>query len=131
MKQLTEKRIIGNKGEDIACKYLISRGFSIIERNYLRKWGEIDIIAKFKKFHFIEVKTVSRTNLRDMSAQKTSYRPEDNMHPWKLERLSRTIQTYIAEKAIAEDVWQFDVVAVYLDLDRKEAKVEYLEDIVL
>ena len=131
MKQLTEKRIIGNKGEDIACKYLISRGFSIIERNYLRKWGEIDIITKFKKFHFIEVKTVSRTNLRDMSAQKTSYRPEDNMHPWKLERLSRTIQTYIAEKAIAEDVWQFDVVAVYLDLDRKEAKVEYLEDIVL
>ncbi len=53
----TEKRILGDLGEDLACKFLLKKDFVIIERNYLRKWGEIDIIAKKNaKIHFIEVK---------------------------------------------------------------------------
>ena len=52
---------IGQLGEDIACKFLMKHGFSILERNYTKKWGEIDVIAeKGKKLYFVEVKSVSR-----------------------------------------------------------------------
>jgi Holliday junction resolvase-like predicted endonuclease len=61
----TAKRQTGDIGEEVACKYLENKGFSVMERNYLRKWGEIDIIAQkdingAKRLYFIEVKTVSR-----------------------------------------------------------------------
>jgi len=47
---------IGRLGEDIATGYLKNRGFHIITRNYRKKWGEIDIIAKKDNvLHFVEV----------------------------------------------------------------------------
>lgn len=36
---------VGKIGEDIACKYLKDKGYKIIERNFRRKWGEIDIVC--------------------------------------------------------------------------------------
>ena len=60
----TDKQILGKTGEDYACDYLRKSGYIVVERNYLKKWGELDIIAKKnKKLHFIEVKSVSRTFL--------------------------------------------------------------------
>ena len=35
----------GNLSESIVCDFLVSRGYKIVDRNYLRKWGEIDIVA--------------------------------------------------------------------------------------
>lgn len=53
-----EKRKTGDLGENIACKYLINKGYSIVERNYSTKVGEIDIIAKKgNTIAFVEVKT--------------------------------------------------------------------------
>jgi len=60
----TEKQKIGDLGEGIACDYLKAKGHQIIERNYWKPWGEIDIIVeKEGVVGFIEVKTVSRENL--------------------------------------------------------------------
>jgi len=134
VKKPTFKAEVGKKGEDLACQYLESKGFSIVSRNYRKPWGEIDIIGKkAKNLHFIEVKTVTRENLAGLKlGEGDQYRPEDNVHPWKLKRLSRTIQTYLLEKEIPEDrVWQFDVITVYLDPIKKQAKVSFIEDIVL
>ena len=48
---------IGQVGEDIACKFLMKHGFTVLERNYTKKWGEIDIIAqKEDVLYFVEVK---------------------------------------------------------------------------
>lgn len=50
----------GILGEDLASNYLENIGYKIIERNFLCKQGEIDIIAKDKdEYVFIEVKTRS------------------------------------------------------------------------
>jgi len=140
-KEPTEKQKIGKIGEDCACQYLEKNGYKVIERNYLKKWGEIDIVARReKKLYFVEVKTVSRVisetrdtvNFKDISDKNDSYRAEDNMHPWKLKRLARTIQSYLLDKDISDDVdWQFDVATVYLDMARKLSDVRILPDVVL
>ena len=130
----TEKRKIGDIGENIACKFLVKRGFEVVERNYSKKWGEIDIVArKAGKLHFIEVKSVSHL---PVSYETDTYKPEDNLHPWKLQRLSRVIQTYLlnykGNRGVSyETDWQFDVAVVYLDLKSLEAKVNYIQDIII
>ena len=137
-KEPTEKQKIGEIGENNACEFLKKNGYTIITRNYSKKWGEIDIVAKKgKKLHFVEVKSVSRITSgteKENVIRETldGYRPEDNMHPWKLKRLSRVIQTYLMDKDISDDIdWQFDLVTVYLDIDKGHSKVFVLEDIVL
>ncbi len=138
MKQLHVTNEVGVKGEDIACKYLEKHGYKILCRNYLKKWGEIDIVAKKgSKVHFIEVKTVSREiNLSytdDVTREtKEEYRPEDNMHPWKLKRLSRVIQSYLMETYPEDEPdWQLDLAIVLLDMKKKVARVSIVSDIVL
>ena len=136
----SETQKIGEIGENIAVKFLVKHGFSIIDRNYTKKWGEIDIVAeKENKLYFIEVKSVSRETLNTFipksyndSDERYEHRPEDNMHPWKLKRLSRTIQTYFLSKNIDEGKeWQVDLLVVYLCQKEKKAKVKVVSDIIL
>ncbi len=128
----SETQKIGELGEDLACRFHMKHGYQILERNYTRKWGEIDIVAKkADKIHFIEVKSKSVESIAEFKKQiGDSYRPEDNMHPQKLKRLSRTIETYLSDRNVLNE-WQFDVAIVLMDIKNKEAKVEILEDIVL
>ncbi len=133
-KEPTEKQKIGQIGEDSACRWLVNNGYKIVERNYLKKWGEIDIVArKGKTLHFIEVKAVSRdlSNVTHVTFDD-SYRAEDNVHPWKLQRLGRTIQSYLLERDVSDETdWQFDVVTVHIDISKRLSRVFLLEDIVL
>ena len=54
-------RDLGACGEDIAAEFLLSKNFSVIERNYrFGKFGEIDIIARRDDLIiFVEVKNRS------------------------------------------------------------------------
>ncbi len=124
---------IGEIGENIAVRFLMKQGFAILDRNYTKKWGEIDIIAKkANKIYFIEVKSVSRDLINVSQETLDSYKPEDNMHPWKLKRMSRTIQTYLlAHKEYDDYEWQIDLIVVFLDLIDKKAKIKRIEDIIL
>jgi len=129
---------IGKIGENIATKFLVKHGFSVLDRNYTKKWGEIDIVAeKDNKLYFVEVKSVSRETLPEIRNSQISqtgdnYRPEENMHPWKMQRLSRTIQTYLLSKKIPEEKeWQVDLLIVYLALKDKKARVKVVQDIIL
>ncbi len=126
--KITEKRKVGNMGEDIACAYLEKHGFTVKDRNYLRKYGELDIIAeKDGVYHFIEVKTVSRiTSIHETAG----YRAEDNIHTWKLKRIARTIQAYLLDKKLGDN-WQFDVITVNLNMNTRLARVELMPNIVL
>jgi putative endonuclease len=125
----TQKRKIGDLGENIACRFLVKRGFSIIGRNYLKKCGEIDIIAqKDNQIHFVEVKTVSHL---PFSRETDYYRPEDNAHRAKLARLVRTIQVYLVEINVpCETIWQIDLITVYVDLAKKRQYIEIMENVI-
>ncbi|MGB3922197.1 MAG: YraN family protein [Minisyncoccia bacterium] len=139
----TQKRKLGDIGENVACDFLKKRGFQIVGRNYLKKWGEIDIIAeKDNMIHFVEVKSarldgrsggqVSRVTLDNKVSHGTlgEFRPEDNMHPWKIRRLHRAIQTYLLENNIEKD-WQLDLITVKINEKERKARAEILENIVI
>ena len=115
---ITPKRSTGNRGEDVAAQFLMKQGFSIIERNHWRKWGEIDIVAQNLKdnpYHFVEVKTVYRA-LRTLDLDNDGgYSPADNITREKKKRFARVIQTYLMENKLEECDWQADVALVYLD----------------
>ena len=130
----SETQKIGEIGENVAVKFLMKQSFSIVDRNYTKKWGEIDIVAeKDNKIHFIEVKSVSRETLDTITKEALDqYHPEDNMHPWKLKRLSRTIQTYLLSKKIPDEKeWQVDLLVVFLDIKGKKARIKVVKDIIL
>lgn len=135
MKDTPGRAQIGQIGEETAAKYLKSKGFEVVERNYWKKWGEIDIVArKDGIYHFVEVKTVTR-KLSDRitpgyPVADDGYLAEENVHPWKLQRLSRAIQTYCLERRLPdEQEWQIDVVAIELDFSTRRARIRMIGDI--
>ena len=128
MGQITEKQRIGRIGEDIAARFLVKQGFSIVAQNYLKKFGEIDVICrKDSRLHFVEVKTVTRGTF---GSEMDHYRPEDNVHLLKLQRIGRTIQAYIFEYNVTED-WQLDILTVELDHIKKSARINIIHDVIL
>ena len=48
---------VGRLGEDTALQFFLERGFSVVDRNWRCRWGEIDLVLqKEEKLHFVEVK---------------------------------------------------------------------------
>ncbi len=93
----------------------------IIERNYKKPWGEIDIIAKKKgKIIFFEVKT--------LNGESANIFPENNITQEKIKRLKRTIETYIHERKISSD-YQLDVIGIIL-LNNK-CKLRHTKNIII
>ena len=90
MKQKNSTTSTGNYFETKACEYLVTNGFSIIERNYhAKKLGEIDIIAlKNDVYHFVEVKSGN------------DFEAIYNITPQKLYKLYRSIEYYIKTKKL-------------------------------
>lgn len=119
---------VGSLGERIAADFLKSKGFSILECNYRKPWGEIDIIAKRGKcLRFVEVKTVSREIGDSGVTREPSYEPEELAHSFKLEKLSRVVETYMASQPVTE--YQIDVVTVVLDKFRRIARCRLYEQV--
>lgn len=131
-----DTKFVGALGEKIASKYLIGHGYRVLERNYWKSWGEIDIVAHetTKKvprethcIHFIEVKTVThetKLNLYNSVAHET-WRPEELVHQFKLHQVSRAAETWLAEKK-CNLAWQIDVIAVRVVPHEKFATVNLI-----
>lgn len=128
IRMATVRRQTGDFGELMACRFLERKGYTVLERNYLRPWGEIDIIAvKGESVRFVEVKTLSREIPLGVS-RESGYRPEEQVHPKKLEKLARTAQLYMDERGDGRD-FQIDVVGVYLDRTRRLARCRLYEQV--
>jgi len=124
----TEKRKTGDLGEELAAIWLTKRGYQIIARNYLRKCGELDIVArKGRVIHFVEVKSVKRLAGERVSSDR--YEAEENVHEQKLKRLYRVIAIFLENYKLEDADWQLDVIVVELDDERKEGRVRILEDV--
>jgi len=153
MKVFTSKtQKVGKLGEDIVAMFLVKQGFEIVERNYTKKWGEIDVIARdvsreTPKIHFIEVKSIACNLIETPEPWKETklYRPEENLHPKKLQRLKTTLQIYLVSFNKRHEViskrheiggdegiaWQFDLYVVYVDAVNKKGKIKPIYNIIL
>ncbi len=109
----------GDKGENIACKFLVSKGFTILERNWRTSTLEIDIICTNSEFlTFVEVKYRKNSRYGD---------PVEFITDQKMENLSIAAAQYIEEKGYTGPV-RFDVIGIRPDRGN-HYKIRHLEDI--
>lgn len=109
----------GDLGEEIASDYLTARRFSILERNFRCRGGEVDIIAReagSKCLVFVEVKT-----RKDLSYGV----PQLAVTPFKQRQISKAALTWIAKNNQHDQNARFDVIAILLDA-RGQHKVEHI-----
>lgn len=130
------KNHIGAIGEEIAADFLKKKGFKILDQNYLKKWGEIDLVAHgtSSTLHFIEVKTISHETklLLQQSVVARTYRPEENVTREKVFKLNRAIQSWLEDhKNYQETDWQIDVITVRIVPHEKYATVKYLDNVII
>jgi putative endonuclease len=108
----------------------MKQGHEIVVRNWRKPYGEIDIVSReMNKLHFVEVKAVSWETGKEPWKHKFHGKPEQNIHWWKEKRLKRVIEAYLLSYGRVE--WQFDVMAVYVDIAKRNAKVRISENIIL
>lgn len=114
----------GELGEKIAVEYLENKGYSIIERNFTCRVGEIDIIAfSHETYYFIEVKTVTREKM-----EKHNWKPSQNLHIKKLDKMIKTVDLYRFQNREVLHM-KLMLISVILDNSTKTARVS-LETIV-
>ena len=96
---------IGQRGEEIAARFLLSEGFDLLHRNWRSGRYELDIVARKEGvLHIVEVKSWKADGLTA---------PEEAMTRKKFNALFRAAQQYVALYRIDADT-QFDLIAVDL-----------------
>ena len=111
----TKRQKFGEEGESIAARYLIKRGYRILERNYRTKLGEIDIIAKDKDtIVFVEVKSRRSWQFGN---------PKGAVTPQKQRKISTVALYYLKVNNHSNAKARFDVVAVTATRDKPQIEI--------
>lgn len=114
------RRRFGDRGEDLATVFLISKGFRILERNWSCRLGEIDVICeKEGTVHFVEVKT---------RKTKTYGYPEEAITPTKLRHLRLAIECYLQASRVPIIRYQADALSIQLN-SGQPPEFYYIENI--
>jgi putative endonuclease len=97
------KDALGDRGENVAARFLRNLGYKIIMRNFRCDLGEIDIIAREgKTLVFVEVKTRAYD---DPS-------PEDQVNPEKRQQIQKAAKYYLSRYGFPQPPARFDVIAI-------------------
>lgn len=114
---------IGDYGERLAVRYLRFRGYRILDRNYMSKHGEIDIIARKKDYLvFVEVKT--RTN-QDVERYG---RPAKAVNYCKREHIRYAIKDYL-RTVNNKCKLRIDIIEVYLTSENsRKYRIEHIQN---
>ena len=113
---MAEHNITGQKGEEMAAKFLADKGYSILETNWRFKNLEADIIATKSKILVIaEVKT-----------RRSNYfgEPETFVNKQKQKNLIKTAQEYIQRNNLDLEV-RFDIISIIMN---DTSSVKHIED---
>ena len=124
---------LGQKGEDLACEYLVKNGYKILGRNYRINFGEIDIIArrncglinfllgkKDETIHFVEVKTLSADD---------NFYPEEHVNYKKQNKYKRLVEIWLEKNKFPQNYpCQVDIIAVSMRGEKPE--INYFENII-
>ena len=112
----TYKKTVGDFGEDLVEEYLRNKGYDILDRNFRKPFGEIDIIARIDEIVvFVEVKT--RKN-------KDFANPSEAVTISKQQKIIKASQAYLMENALTDSIIRFDVAEVI----RVDGEINYIEN---
>ncbi len=111
----------GKSGEDLAEKFLLDKGYRIIERNFHTRFGEIDLIGyEGKTLVFVEVKTKIGHDFGE---------PEEMINKNKIGRVKRMAEIYLIENNLGEVICRVDVVGIVLREDMTVERLSHFEGV--
>jgi putative endonuclease len=111
---------LGASSESLAAELLEARGFRILERNWRRPQGELDLVANDRGILvFVEVR--SRTG-------DEHGHPLETIGPRKQKRVINAARLYIQENAASAEGFRFDVVGITYPADGGIPTTLYIED---
>ncbi len=117
---MSNNKILGNAGEDMAYEYLSSIGYKILDRNFRCKLGEIDLIGfDGDILCFIEVKT-RRGNMYG--------NPSEAVTPYKQHRIVKSALTYISKNRLNNFMCRFDVMEIISDGRQEDTQINLIKD---
>jgi putative endonuclease len=117
---------LGEFGENLACGYLVKKGFKILGRNYRITFGELDIIARKKSLffasrqpiHFVEVKAIIASG---------DFFPEDRVDERKQRKLRQLAQIWLKSHGFKPDhPHQIDVIGITVNETTRNANLRYV-----
>ena len=117
---MDQRKILGNRGEDIAADFLIARGYQVLEKNWRRgNMGELDLIVrKGREIRVIEVKARGAAD---------GGHPEDAVTESKLARIADLTEIFLTIHQLAGDV-HIDVIAITFR-HGAAPEIEWLKDV--
>jgi len=116
---------IGSLAEQTTVDYLQRRGYRIIDRNYRKPWGEIDIIAQYGP-------TVIFTEVKANSRQVVGFEPELRANGSKMHKVARTAQLYLQDRFPGQEKeWQIDIISVTFNVSTHTAAIKHFKNIAL
>ncbi|NDH04545.1 YraN family protein [bacterium] len=98
------RKQLGNKSEHIAAKVLVSKGYTILSKNWACKLGELDIVARIRD-------TVVFVEVRSRSCDHTVVAAESVGRDKQI-KLSRAANSFIFAHKIQGCSFRFDVIAI-------------------
>lgn len=115
-------RETGVFGESLALRYLVGKGYGLLERNYRTRLGEIDLILRDgATLVFVEVKARRGRGFGD---------PLEAVTPSKQARVRLMAETYLAEKGMeftdGFEEMRFDAVGIIVA--HEENEIQHVED---
>lgn len=100
------RKVLGDAGEALACKFLKKSGYRILARNYKCPVGEIDIICSTDGVvAFVEVKTRADDSQAD---------PENNIRSEKKRHIERSARFWIEQNGRPEAAYRFDAISIVI-----------------
>ncbi|NCO36013.1 MAG: YraN family protein [Armatimonadetes bacterium CG2_30_59_28] len=116
----TSARKSGEFGEDVAERYLVSEGYTILERNFGTRYGEIDLIAEEKGvLVFVEVKA---------RRSEEFGLPGDAVDRHKQRQISKMAVAYVCDNGIRDRDCRFDIVEIHLGEGKRVLSVNLIRD---
>lgn len=118
------RKKLGRFGEDLACRFLLQHGYTIIHRNFSSRYGELDIVA----MHPRDPATLSCIEVKTRTTEDFGV-PEDAITPAKIKKLRDTACSYFFQNKIEGNYFRLDVIAITLNTRTKRARIKHLKGI--
>lgn len=113
------KNRTGVWGEVFAARYLRDNGYTILDANYVCRFGELDIVAqKNGLVCIVEVKTRN---------QNTLISPMEAVDEGKRKRLEMAAKSFLARIKMTASM-RFDVCEVFVDDNNALVRINYIEN---